>query len=110
MTKNRGFQCHSKVHECKPKLGNLLTILESSSFKGKEYESIIDPESLYDWHKLQNEVQASEDELFEALPKYLIVNINGMIIIGKIISRIETHVIRQFCYFLRILQTYIIRS
>ncbi|XP_076629058.1 sister chromatid cohesion protein DCC1 isoform X1 [Colletes latitarsis] len=71
------FHKYYEVRDCKPKLEKLLSVLEPTSFKGIEYESTIAQELLYDWHKLQNEIQASEDELYQALNEYLIVNING---------------------------------
>lgn len=49
-----------------------------------EYESSICHELLYNWHRLQNEIQASEDELIQALNDYLIVNIDGIIFSYKI--------------------------
>lgn len=49
-----------------------------------EYESSICHEFLYNWHRLQNEIQASEDELIQALNDYLIVNIDGIIFSYKI--------------------------
>lgn len=75
----------SKVKECRPKLEKLLNILEPTSFKGIEYESSISHELLYDWHRLKNEIQASEAELIQALNNYLITNIDGSIFFIKII-------------------------
>ncbi|CAL7934603.1 unnamed protein product [Xylocopa violacea] len=71
------FHTYYEVKECEPKLEKLLTVLEPTSFKGKEYESSIPQELLYNWHRLQNEIQASEDELTQALSDQLIVNIDG---------------------------------
>lgn len=73
-----------QTKECKPKWEKLLNILEPTSFKGMEYESSICHELLYNWHRLQNEIQASEDELIQALNDYLIVNIDGIIFSYKI--------------------------
>ena len=56
----------------------LLNVLEPTSFKGIEYESSISHELLYDWHRLKNEIQASEAELIQALNDYLITNIDGI--------------------------------
>lgn len=66
-----------QVRECMPKLSKLPTLLEASSFKGLEYESLIDPKSLYNWDRLRSEVQASDSELENALPEYLIACIDG---------------------------------
>ncbi|XP_043802214.1 sister chromatid cohesion protein DCC1 [Apis laboriosa] len=71
------FHTYYETKECKPKWEKLLNILEPTSFKGMEYESSICHELLYNWHRLQNEIQASEDELIQALNDYLIVNIDG---------------------------------
>lgn len=71
------FHTYYETKECKPKWEKLLNILEPTSFKGIEYESSICHELLYNWHRLQNEIQASEDELIQALNDYLIVNIDG---------------------------------
>ena len=71
------FHTYYEVKECTPKLEKLLTVLEPTSFKGKEYESMIAREHLYNWHRLQSEIQASEDELNQALKDYSIVNIDG---------------------------------
>ncbi|XP_053980276.1 sister chromatid cohesion protein DCC1 isoform X1 [Hylaeus volcanicus] len=72
------FHTYYEVKEYKPKLEKLLNILEPTSFKGMEYESAIVKEHLYDWDRLQSEIQASEDELYQALNEYLIVNIDGI--------------------------------
>lgn len=66
-----------KVKETKPNLTNLSTLLNSSSFNGLEYESTIDPKTLYSWERLQNELQASDHELKQALTDFLIANIDG---------------------------------
>lgn len=71
------FHTYYEVKECRPKLEKLLNILEPTSFKGIEYESSISHELLYDWHRLKNEIQASEAELIQALNNYLITNIDG---------------------------------
>lgn len=71
------FHTYYEVKECRPKLEKLLNILEPTSFKGIEYESSISHEHLYDWHRLKNEIQASEAELIQALNNYLITNIDG---------------------------------
>lgn len=67
-----------KVKETKPDLASLSTLLNSSSFNGLEYESIIDQETLYSWERLQNELQASDYELKQALSDFLIANIDGI--------------------------------
>lgn len=66
-----------KVKETKPNLTNLYTFLNSSSFNGLEYESVINPKTLYSWERLQNELQASDYELKQALADFLIADING---------------------------------
>ncbi|XP_076174596.1 sister chromatid cohesion protein DCC1 [Ptiloglossa arizonensis] len=71
------FHTYYEVKDCQPKFAKLLSVLEPTSFKGVEYESSLDQELLYDWHRLQNEIQASENELHQALNEYLIVNIDG---------------------------------
>ncbi|XP_043529668.1 sister chromatid cohesion protein DCC1 isoform X2 [Frieseomelitta varia] len=71
------FHTYYEVKECRPKLEKLLNVLEPTSFKGIEYESSISHELLYDWHRLKNEIQASEAELIQALNDYLITNIDG---------------------------------
>ncbi|XP_076655799.1 sister chromatid cohesion protein DCC1 [Halictus rubicundus] len=71
------FHTYYEVRECKPKLEKLLSILEPTSFHGKEYESKVPQELLYDWDRLRSEVQASEDELSRALNNYLIADIDG---------------------------------
>lgn len=67
-----------KVKETKPDLASLFTLLNSSSFNGLEYESIIDQETLYSWERLQNELQASDYELKQALSDFLIADIDGI--------------------------------
>lgn len=65
------------MKETKPNLSNLSTLLNSSSFNGLEYESEIDPNTLYNWERLQNELQASDYELKQALADFLIADIDG---------------------------------
>lgn len=65
------------MKETKPNLTNLSTLLNSSSFNGLEYESEIDPNTLYNWERLQNELQASDYELKQALADFLIADIDG---------------------------------
>lgn len=67
-----------KVKETKPDLTTLSTLLTSSSFNGLEYESTIDQKTLYSWERLQNELQASDYELKQALSDFLIADIDGM--------------------------------
>lgn len=74
------------MKECTPKLEKLLTVLEPTSFKGKEYESMIAREHLYNWHRLQSEIQASENELNQALKDYSIVNIDGITLLVKFVT------------------------
>ncbi|XP_046740184.1 sister chromatid cohesion protein DCC1 [Diprion similis] len=71
------FYTYYEVAQCRPRLNKLHKVLASSAFNGKEYESLVDQTTLYNWEKLVQEIQASEDELREALSSYLIVNING---------------------------------
>ncbi|KZC09132.1 Sister chromatid cohesion protein DCC1 [Dufourea novaeangliae] len=71
------FHTYCEVKECKPKLEKLLSILEPTSFKGIEYESLVSQEFLYNWRRLRSEIQASEDELNQALSDYLIINMDG---------------------------------
>lgn len=66
------------MKECKPKLEKLFDLLEPTSFKGLEYESVIAQEHLYDWDRLQSEIQASKNELNQALTDCLIATINGI--------------------------------
>lgn len=66
-----------QVHECKPRVDKILTVLKPSCYTGKEYESNINSTTLYDWDKLRNEIQASEDELKQALNDHLVVTIDG---------------------------------
>ncbi|XP_047347986.1 sister chromatid cohesion protein DCC1 [Vespa velutina] len=71
------FHNYYEVHKCKPRVDKILTVLEPSCYNGKEYESDIDSTILYDWDKLRNEIQASEDELKQALNDHLVVTIDG---------------------------------
>ncbi|EZA51097.1 Sister chromatid cohesion protein DCC1 [Ooceraea biroi] len=71
------FNSYYEVKETKPNLANLSTILGSSSFNGLEYESMIDPSTLYTWERLQGELQASDCELKRALTDFLIADIDG---------------------------------
>ncbi|XP_058790089.1 sister chromatid cohesion protein DCC1 [Phymastichus coffea] len=71
------FKSYLEVRECSPRLSKLQLILEPSSFKGLEYEKNIDQSSLYDWERLRNEIQASDGEILDAFPKFLIVEMNG---------------------------------
>lgn len=66
------------MKEIKPDLANLSTLLNSSSFNGLEYESMIDQKTLYSWERLQNELQASDYELKQALSDFLIADIDGI--------------------------------
>jgi len=66
------------VKETKPDLTRLSTLLESSSFNGLEYESTVDQKTLYSWERLQNELQASDYELKQALLDFLIADIDGL--------------------------------
>ncbi|XP_012217397.1 sister chromatid cohesion protein DCC1 isoform X2 [Linepithema humile] len=70
------FTSYYEVKETKPNLTNLSTFLNSSSFNGLEYESMINPKTLYSWEKLQTELQASDHELKQALADFLIADIN----------------------------------
>ncbi|TGZ37740.1 Sister chromatid cohesion protein dcc1-like protein [Temnothorax longispinosus] len=66
-----------EVKETKPDLSSLSTLLDSSSFNGLEYESTIDQKALYSWERLQNELQASDYELKQALSDFLIADLDG---------------------------------
>lgn len=66
-----------QVRECKPKLGNLLSLLTPSSFNGPEYEKTIDKSTLCNWDKLASNIQASDEEIKEALSRHMVVKING---------------------------------
>ncbi|XP_011874528.1 PREDICTED: sister chromatid cohesion protein DCC1 isoform X2 [Vollenhovia emeryi] len=65
------------VKETKPNLASLSTLLNSSSFNGLEYEATVDRKTLYSWERLQNELQASDYELKQALSDFLIADIDG---------------------------------
>lgn len=67
----------SQLKECRPRLSKLKTMLESTSFKGVEYEKMIDPSLYYNWERLQNELQASDGEIKASLEENLIVELNG---------------------------------
>lgn len=67
-----------KMKEIKPNLANLSTLLNLSAFNGLEYESTIDQKVLYSWERLQNELQASDYELKQALSDFLIAEIDGI--------------------------------
>ncbi|XP_029166052.1 sister chromatid cohesion protein DCC1 [Nylanderia fulva] len=71
------FTSYYEVKETKPNLAKLSILLNSSSFNGLEYESIIDPKTLYSWERLQSELQASDYELRQALADFLIAEIDG---------------------------------
>ncbi|XP_072756652.1 sister chromatid cohesion protein DCC1 isoform X2 [Anoplolepis gracilipes] len=71
------FTSYYEVKETKPNLANLSTLLNLSSFNGLEYESVIDPKTLYSWERLQSELQASDYELKQALTDFLIADIDG---------------------------------
>ncbi|KAF7992804.1 hypothetical protein HCN44_005148 [Aphidius gifuensis] len=71
------FHTYLEVRECKPKLGNLLSLLTPSSFNGPEYEKTIDKSTLCNWDKLASSIQASDEEIKEALSRHMVVEING---------------------------------
>ncbi|XP_071562935.1 sister chromatid cohesion protein DCC1 [Temnothorax nylanderi] len=71
------FNSYYEVKETKPDLSSLSTLLDSSSFNGLEYESTIDQKALYSWERLQNELQASDYELKQALSDFLIADLDG---------------------------------
>ncbi|XP_011496455.1 PREDICTED: sister chromatid cohesion protein DCC1 [Ceratosolen solmsi marchali] len=71
------YSTYLEVRECGPKLSKLQVVLEPSSFKGLEYEKLIDKSTLYDWERLRNEIQASDGEILDALPEYLIACMDG---------------------------------
>ncbi|XP_043274773.1 sister chromatid cohesion protein DCC1 [Venturia canescens] len=71
------FHNYFEVKEYKPNLKELLTLLQPTAFDGLEYEKKLDRDKLYDWEKLENHIQASEDELREAFSEYLIADIDG---------------------------------
>ncbi|XP_015112003.1 sister chromatid cohesion protein DCC1 [Diachasma alloeum] len=71
------FHTYYELRETRPKLGHLLSILSSSSFKGVEYERQIDKSSLYNWEKLRENVQMSDGELRSTLSENLVTEIDG---------------------------------
>ncbi|KAL0119702.1 hypothetical protein PUN28_007859 [Cardiocondyla obscurior] len=71
------FNSYYEVKETKPDLTGLSALLNSSTFNGLEYESEIDKKTLYTWERLQNELQASDYELKQALSDFLVADING---------------------------------
>ncbi|XP_014476586.1 PREDICTED: sister chromatid cohesion protein DCC1 [Dinoponera quadriceps] len=71
------FSSYYEVKETRPNLANLSTLLTPSSFNGLEYESVIDPETLYSWERLRSEIQASDYELKQALEDFLVADIDG---------------------------------
>ncbi|XP_020291297.1 sister chromatid cohesion protein DCC1 [Pseudomyrmex gracilis] len=71
------FNSYYEVRETKPNLANLPALLNSSAFNGLEYESTVDPTTLYNWERLQSELQTSDHELKQALTNFLIADING---------------------------------
>lgn len=89
-----------KAKETKPDLANLSTLLNSSSFNGLEYESMIDPKTLYNWERLQSELQASDYELRRALADFLIADIDGnnFNFYWIIFLFIQTNHIKMFCF------------
>lgn len=68
------------MKETKPNLAHLSTLLTPSSFNGVEYESVIDQKTLYNWERLQSELQASDNELKQALEDFLIADIDGTLV------------------------------
>lgn len=68
------------MKETKPNLANLSTLLTPSSFNGLEYESTLSQETLYNWERLQNELQASDCEIKQALQDFLVADINGILV------------------------------
>ncbi|XP_012253464.2 sister chromatid cohesion protein DCC1 [Athalia rosae] len=73
------FHVYFEVTECQPLLRKLPHLLQPTAFNGIEYESIVDQSKLYDWEKLREEIQASDDELREALSTFMVANINGFL-------------------------------
>ncbi|OXU23097.1 hypothetical protein TSAR_013014 [Trichomalopsis sarcophagae] len=71
------YSKYLEVREISPKLSKLQTLLEPSSFKGMEYEKLIDKSTLYDWERIQDNVQASDGEILKALPELLIAQMDG---------------------------------
>ncbi|XP_033225073.1 sister chromatid cohesion protein DCC1 [Belonocnema kinseyi] len=71
------FASYLEVREIKPRFNKLTQILGETAFRGIEYEKGIDKEKLFDWDKLRSKIQASDEELKQALPQYSIVNIDG---------------------------------
>ncbi|XP_018403671.1 PREDICTED: sister chromatid cohesion protein DCC1 isoform X2 [Cyphomyrmex costatus] len=72
----RIFNLYYEVKETKPDLVRLSSLLNSSSFNGLEYESTVDKNTLYSWERLQNVLQASDQELKQALSDFLIAEID----------------------------------
>ncbi|XP_051161356.1 sister chromatid cohesion protein DCC1 [Leptopilina boulardi] len=71
------FHSYLEVRQCKPRFSKLPVILGPTTFNGTEYEKRIDKKELYNWNKLRSHIQASDEELINALSQYSVVNING---------------------------------
>lgn len=85
---NRGFEkvvVRGIFHEYleavvgKPNLKKLDRLLEHSMYKGPELEFGVDKETLFTIEELQNNIQASNNELKEALDSMSVVQINNKI-------------------------------
>ncbi|XP_050546546.1 sister chromatid cohesion protein DCC1 isoform X2 [Daktulosphaira vitifoliae] len=71
------FHTYFEVRLCKPRLKKLIHILNKSSYKGSEHETEISETcELYTFKKLSTIVQASDDELREALKEIGAFQIN----------------------------------
>ncbi|XP_022899835.1 sister chromatid cohesion protein DCC1 [Onthophagus taurus] len=72
------FNSYLEVLPGKPHLKNLGTLLESTAYRGPEYESLI-RDKKYTFQELLDTVQISEDELKEALKNMHCITIENMI-------------------------------
>lgn len=70
---------YEQLKECPPKVSKLLSILERSTFKGLEFEKMIQKQDLYDWERIISEIRASDREIQEAFVDYSITEIEGKI-------------------------------
>ncbi|XP_034939422.1 sister chromatid cohesion protein DCC1 isoform X2 [Chelonus insularis] len=71
------FYTYLEASQCKPEVGKLLSLLESTSFKGPEYEKQMNKHNMYTWSELCCEIQASDEELRAAISEYMVVEMDG---------------------------------
>ncbi|XP_043473038.1 sister chromatid cohesion protein DCC1 [Leptopilina heterotoma] len=71
------FHSYLEVRQCKPRFSKIPVILGPTTFNGTEYEKRVNQRELYDWNKLRSHIQASDEELINALSQHSVVNING---------------------------------